>query len=649
MNAGRMRRTALALLIIAVTPAVAQTYKLRTIGAEDGLTNSYVHALAQDASGHLWIGTGEGAGRYDGHHVRMFTTADSLSENFVSSIRPDTLGNVWFGHNEGGISRLNNGLIQKIATSDVSTSTINAMAVDGHGGIWALAQNNGIVHVNSKGRATLAYTLDGTLWYSLLSLPDGRILAATSSGLLLLKITSGDSLKAAGDMSSVTHAPVRALVRSAHDGRIFVGTEDEGIIAFRLQSDRPVDVNELGADEGLGALHVHDLTLGAHGQLIAGTFGSGAYEIGLGGDSITSLLHYDANNGLGTDNVEVVFTDSENDLWFARIGPGLARLLDRSVVYYAADADDADVRALADHGHDVWFGLNGMILHVEDNDMTRLDTLGKFEDVPADKITALLCGSDGRLWAGTGSKGLYHQDEKGRFVPVATADDRMALQIHALTQRGKETWVGTSNGVFILGGDHLRHLTTESGLLHNQVNALFTDAKGAVWAACNNGGISVVRDTVLKSFTLTRQSNAYHVTGVTQDSSGTMWFSTKGNGVRYLDGDEVRGIGEAQGLKSDYCYAIAADGHGGIWVAHRGGVTRIDKSTHATRTFDRHFGLTADRAVNTVIAGDGRELWFGTDKGVLRYDISKDGERHQPPPVTLTQVTINGRDMPLNG
>jgi len=648
MNAARMRHAVLLLLLAAALPMAGQTYKLRPIGTEDGVTNSFVNALAQDASGYLWIGTSAGVGRYDGHHVRMFTKEDSLSENFVSSICADPLGDVWFGHNQGGISRWSKGRIQKFEDTGVANSTINAMATDGQGGIWALAQNSGVLHVDPKGKVKLAYATEGTLWYSLLPLNDGRLLVGTNTGLVLLKI-NGETLKSAGDLSAVTHEPVRAVIRSAFDLRFFAGTEDAGIVSFRLKGNTPAEVSKLGEAEGLGSLKVHDLNMGRFGHLIVGTFGDGALEIGFKGDEVHTLVHYDAKNGLGTDNVEVVFTDSENDLWFGRYGLGLARLLDRFVVYYAADADNADVRAVACKGHDVWFGTNGVILHAEENDFNRLDTLGKEEDVPPDEITALLCGSDGRLWAGTESKGLYHQDETGRFRPVALADDRMARQIHALAQHGGEIWVGTSNGIFILGGRHLRHLTTENGLLHNQVNALFTDDKGGVWAACNNGGVSVVRDTVLKSFTLTRQSNAFHVTGIAQDSSGTIWFSTKGNGVRYIDGDEVRGVGEPEGLRSDYCYAIAADRNGGIWTTHRGGVSRIDRITHQARTFTRHLGLTANRVVNTVVVGDGSNLWFGTDKGVLRCDISKEGQQQHSPPVFITEVNINGVDMPLKG
>ena len=142
-----------------------------------------------------------------------------------------------------------------------------------------------------------------------------------------------------------------------------------------------------------------------------GTFGQGAYEIDLQGDSIKSLLHYDLGNGLGSDNVDVVFPDTENNLWFARFGLGLARLLDRSVVYYAAKAGSAkDVRAIAFHGNDVWFGIRGAILHALNNDMRQLDTLGAANGIPLEAITALIAGEDGRLCIGTATSGALQQD-----------------------------------------------------------------------------------------------------------------------------------------------------------------------------------------------------------------------------------------------
>ncbi|MFZ1659080.1 MAG: two-component regulator propeller domain-containing protein [Flavobacteriales bacterium] len=639
-----LRPAALAGLLALCGQTFAQTYKLRPIGSEEGLTNSFVHALAQDASGYLWIGTGEGAGRFDGKTVRMFTTADSLTENFISSIYAGANGDLWLGHNEGGITLRRGGKFRKVALGGLSRSTINALAPDGKGGVWAAAQNNGILHVDGNGKVSAALTTADVLWYSLLELESGELLAGASDGLHLLKLAADGTLQVEGDISNVVRAPVRALARTPRDGRIHAGTEGEGIISFSLKAETAMDVSTLGVSSGMDQLQVRALGIGANGQLVAGTFGNGAFEFTLQGDSIISLLHYDTSNGLGTDNVSVVLTDNENNLWFARFGLGLARLLDRALVYYAADGKDADVQALTCRGNDVWFGLRGSVMHVRNNDMREVDTLGIRNGLPADNVTALRADADGKLWVGTGNSGLWHQDEAGTFRVVATASDRMAQQVRALTQRGDETWVGTSNGAFVLSHGKIRHLTTENGLMHNQVNALLTDRDGQVWMACNNGGVSVVKDTLVRSFTLTEQGNSFHVTGIAQDSAGTLWFSTSGNGVRWLQGEQVMGLGEAQGLRSDYCYAIAADGKGSVWVAHRGGSSRIDRKSKQVRTYARHFGIAPDRAINTLVADERRNIWFGTDKGVLRYDVGRDADEQMSPPITITGLKVSGKD-----
>ena len=392
-----IRSTILAGLLVLCGQALAQTYKLRPIGSEEGLTNNFVHALAQDASGYLWIGTGEGAGRFDGRTVKMFTTADSLSENFVSSIYASAEGDLWLGHNEGGITLLRGGLFRKITLAGISSSTINAIAPDGRGGIWAAAQSKGILHVDGNGKVSAALISADVLWYSLLELETGELLAGASDGLHLLKPAADGTLQAQGDLSNVIRAPVRALALSPRDERFHAGTEGEGIISFSLKDGTATAISTLGANMGMDQLQVRDLGIGANGQLVAGTFGNGAFEFTLQGDSIISLLHYDASNGLGTNNVSVVLTDNENNLWFARFGLGLARLLDRALVYYAADGKDADVQALTCQGNDVWFGMFGTVMHVRNNDMREVDTLGIRNGLPADEVTALLADESARV------------------------------------------------------------------------------------------------------------------------------------------------------------------------------------------------------------------------------------------------------------
>lgn len=639
---------ALAAMLAAM--ALGQTYKLKPVGSPEGLTNSFVHALAQDATGRLWIGTGEGVGRYDGIRVTMFTTADSLSENFVSSIHPAADGRIWFGHSEGGLSYFSAGRFHKVRTDSLTTSSINAIIDDGQGGIWAAAQNDGIIHVTKDGSCRRGIRKEGVLWYGLLALPDGSLLAGASDGLHLLHLGKKGALSFFGDLSGVTRAPVHCMVLSKKDGRIHAGTEGEGVVSFHLQEGNARSISTLGKEAGLGELQVRDLKVGAYGQLILGTFGNGAYELDVVEDSITSLLHYGAENGLGSDDVGVVLPDSENNLWFARFGVGLARLLDRAVVYYASDASTAqDVRCIIFQGNDLWFSIHGAVLHANSSDMRQLDTLGAAKGLPAEDITALAADREGLLWAGTATRGLYRQNEAGMFRPVHLGADLMSRKINALSIRNDETWVGTSNGAYLLAPSGTRHFTTGNGLLHNEVNALFNDAQGRMWIACNNGGVSVVKGDEVKSFTLTEQGNAFHVTGIAQDSAGIIWFSTNGNGVRYLQGDEVKGLGTADGLRSEYGYSIDTDGRGGIWVAHRGGASRIEAANHKVHSFDRQFGIEPDRRLNVIATGPDGNIWYGTDKGLLRYSAGKDVRVLRAPTALITSLKVSGRDVPTSG
>lgn len=629
--------------------AQAQVYRLHPIGAAEGLTNNFVHHLAQDQAGFLWIGTGEGAGRFDGRKVVMFTTKDGLAENFVSSVLPARDGSLWFGHNEGGISVLRRGHVQALSGDSVVGSTINAMVEDGHGGIWAAAQNEGIVHVGPTGARKRAVVARDELWYSLLLVDGGFLVAGTDEGLHLYRTGPDGTLAPVPEFGPLAQSAVRCLRHAREPGLVLAGTEGNGILQFTLgPHGQVVQPRTLGARFGLGSLVVHDMAMGHDGTLVVGTFGQGAFEVRPGPDGqIADLQHYHAGNGLGSDNISAVCTDNENGLWFARFGLGPARLLNRDLVsIQATDGTVQDVQAMASNGNDVWIGGQAMILHTRSNDLRVLDTLGTGQGLPDDAITALAAGPDSLLWAGSASSGLFRRTPGRPFRKVPLGSDRLSQQIHALWDQGGAMWVGTSNGVYIIGPGGMRHLTTENGLMHNRVNAIMGDRDGQVWMACNNGGVGVARGDEIHSFPLAEGSNAFHVTGIAQDSTGRIWFSTYGNGIRYLEGDQVLGIGQAQGLRSDYCYSIAVDGSNRIWASHRGGLTCIDATRRAvSRIYDKQFGIEPDRRINTLVVDANRNLWFGTDKGVLRFNAERPTTGLPAPEVHITSVKVSGNDM----
>ena len=62
---------------------------------EDGLSQSSVTCIFQDAKGFMWFGTQDGLNRYDGYNFKVFKNdpedSTSLINNFIFSIYEDTL------------------------------------------------------------------------------------------------------------------------------------------------------------------------------------------------------------------------------------------------------------------------------------------------------------------------------------------------------------------------------------------------------------------------------------------------------------------------------------------------------------------------------------------------------------------------------
>jgi len=117
------------------------------------------------------------------------------------------------------------------------------------------------------------------------------------------------------------------------------------------------------------------------------------------------------------------------------------------------------------------------------------------------------------------------------------------------------------------------------------------------------------------------------VQGVTCDHLGNCWFPNwNGVDVRSANGNWVH-FGTADGLAHPYCWDVAVDAAGRVWVGHHFvGVSLLDyngtlgnKLDDTWLTFTPADGLQSDRVHTVEIAPDGR-VWFGL--GTTEYRIA---------------------------
>jgi streptogramin lyase len=84
----------------------AQQLSVRHYDVSDGLANSHVNSIHQDAKGYLWFGTREGLSRFDGYRFTNYGTHDGLENPVINAVVEDRQGHLWLGTNGGGVARL---------------------------------------------------------------------------------------------------------------------------------------------------------------------------------------------------------------------------------------------------------------------------------------------------------------------------------------------------------------------------------------------------------------------------------------------------------------------------------------------------------------------------------------------------------------
>lgn len=79
-------------------------FRFSSISVDEGLNQSSVNALAEDAYGFLWFGTQEGLARYDGHQFKIYRSGpgkEELSDDFVLCLGSSGTQGLWIGTSNG--------------------------------------------------------------------------------------------------------------------------------------------------------------------------------------------------------------------------------------------------------------------------------------------------------------------------------------------------------------------------------------------------------------------------------------------------------------------------------------------------------------------------------------------------------------------
>ncbi|MEW6379520.1 MAG: Ig-like domain-containing protein [bacterium] len=285
--------------------------------------------------------------------------------------------------------------------------------------------------------------------------------------------------------------------------------------------------------------------------------------------------------------------------------------------------------------------------------------------LPGDWITCLAGDKQGNLWLcaqpdnDTGGGVVKFDPDKGtvvKFFPKGQnglPDD----PIHDLAIDPNDgVWVATQNhGVFRLYNQQWKLMfDTSRGLTDNWVKAIAPDDAGNIWLATEFGDIFKFNSAnqLIYSSNLDSSFSVFNAYGININSlffdpvEDTLWVAT-GDGAYHYRADRAVRWSKVTGLASkgvNAIFPVTRSDYPGekYWFAADGGIfATTDWKAWKSYTAQMNPYSSPDDQIRCIQQDASGNLWFGTDSGVSRLDITPPVVKSITPNPDATEVSLS--------
>ncbi len=570
----------------------SQQNNFQTYSIEEGLPQSNVYCILQDRNGYLWLGTdGGGITRFDGINFKTFNKKKGLAGNVVRCIMEDRKGYLWIGTDEG-VSMYDGLRFLTINKDDsLKGSTVLALYEDSRNRIWAATDDGGINKITLFGNDSVvveSYSVDEGLGspavFDIYEDKNQRLwLATLHEGISILTFTDDTlSVKILSGGYDIPDNNILCLEED-NEGNLWCGTYSTGAFKIVLSGD---DSWSVITYKGLSSGAVWDITACNNGDIWMGTGENGVYRVYPQSTDKDSVRFdtYSIAQGLPNNQILSVFEDSEENIWLGTNGDGLCRFVGDNFAHYTEE-----------------------------------------EGLSSNKVMGIKQDANGNYWLATDGGGIIKLNFEGGKPVITNYTTEEGLVSNYLTTlsigkaANESIWIATiKDGIVEFDGEHFINFKESDGLQLNRVQSILVDSKGFVWCGtasgiCKYDGVRFI------SFPNSKlMINEDGVKAIIEDSNGTLWFGTSGALAKYKGDGFVTTYDEVEGLYDKDVNAVAEGPQGNIWIGTNGGGI-YKYNVHTEDSIPIKFllddSLLSSNTINSLIFQDERNLIAGTDKG----------------------------------
>lgn len=656
------------LLLVVVHSAHAQQLRFTHIGVGDGLSQSSIYNLYQDKQGFVWMGTGDGLNRYDGHAIKIYKLEQhpkvkGNSNFYDEGAAEDTFGNIYFSGRYGMVrydfatdkiqrffprndtANFNTMLkvlgfvnrklvffdlhahiylydplskkLEKIAIKDPvsSVSKFRTADLDEYGRVW-YTLHNGIASYNLHTGAFNYYLID---FFKQRNLDLHRkVIAQTRDNILIA------AYKGVYELNLVTKQPRVLLEDETHlyfdlaldkNNTLWVGSMSVGLFSLKSTGTVQQYKHQKFNNISLGSNIITKLLIDRTGNLWAGCDGQGI--------SKTNIYYHKFNlyrsefyvdQPFKTNFIKCFYKDKYNRIWFGTHEGGihiLNRTTGKIINLFQSKFGRNIVAYFYPVSPDVLFvGCGSGIFSVNVNTLAiqSLVESPQKQNLSYYQTHQLYRLQSGKIWAPTltGVKELKQiNPNKYVFDPVTIIPSYLVLRMHQT--KDQRIWVGAINGPVIQLKEH------------------------------KNGSLSMEQKIL----------EGYNVRSFYEDTlRNILWMSSEKGLIQYdLKSNRTKIITIKNGLLDDYIYGVLPGVDDELWLSTNKGLACYHTNSGKVLNFTEEDGLQSNEFnTGSFYRSEDGELFFGGIDGFNSFYPRELNKNSNKPNLVLTKLLVQDEE-----
>lgn len=633
----------------------AQTFSSRIYNEEKGLNGNFIFSIAQNPNGVLVLGTEKGLVSFNGDKFTTTDTINGLAEDQVSCVHSAKNGITWVGHFQKGISCVSSGVVSIIDSTQRTAGRVNSITEDKAGNIWAAVTGKGIARVDRNSRK-LDFPIDTTSTFEILLFDSGdRMLAGSENGIQLYHAAANNKMSLVGTIPETNGKKIDAACFGKLYGKeaLFVGINGDGLYCFINYDGHYKLISVVKTELHCVELNFSSIASTQTNDVWLGTIGEGLRKITFGPAFFPSHTDvYHEADGLPDNNIKSLLVDFENNLWIGTFGHGLVEVPYSVFRFYTPTNGliKPEVNCIVkDKLGAFWLGNDDGITRFRKDGSEKARFYNKNNGFISAKVNCLSTDSRGMIWIGTDGEGIFRLDPATeKFENISKQFHLGSMIVNTITvPPDGRVLIGTTDGLYVykMAENSFAYYTTMEGLLHNNIQQLYTDLDSNVWFSSSGTPPYILKDDEIKPFFEIDKIKGYNINGVYEDNLRNSWIATDGDGIFEYNGKNFRQYTIRNGLKSSNCTGVIADDNNIVYVIHKSGLSLKFPGDTMFYTFSGYDNRLFDGINPFVYKDNDGIIYLSSSSGLIEITSQDKSYLKGRPYISLARLFINGSEL----